>query len=308
VLFAWKEIGLQMVKTNTAGWLKLVEGYPWFTGEGHFPIRAYSEYMPPPRLGKRPYTEMDVSLFADNDPFGWHVTEVEEEYELQRGITDLLSQIEDQVVELGQGKPAFRIAGHERRNLMNNPYWPPELAAQAGNLPHERYVIFLSAALSRTQDDKGRTRWTFFGSSEQGPEHAFWKSFYSSPDQERPLSESLSPLLQILSEVYGEKCDAPGGLFDIGFRILPTETNPRFPYWHESNLPTWTQPLRINTDDIPDDMRYLLTFRPFSQLPEVVRKRYLSGQLVLMPFPGSLVFWQERGTCWHQSPAIRLVL
>jgi hypothetical protein len=83
VLFAWKEIGLQMVKTNTAGWLKLVEGYPWFTGEGHFPIRAYSEYMPPPRLGKRPYTEMDVSLFADNDPFGWHVTEVEEEYELK---------------------------------------------------------------------------------------------------------------------------------------------------------------------------------------------------------------------------------
>ena len=164
---------------KAAGWEKLVAGHPWFTGEGKYPIKAYSEFMPPPRLGKRPYTEMDVSLFADDDPFGWYITEVEEEYELQEGIANLLRQIADQVVKLGQGRPAFHIAGNNGRNLINNPYWPPELANRAGKLSHERYVILLPVALSRTQDDKGRTRWTFFGSSEQGPEQAFWKSFYS---------------------------------------------------------------------------------------------------------------------------------
>ena len=121
---------------------------------------------------------MDVSLFADNNPFGWHITEVEDEYEIRRGLADLVRQIENQVVELGQGKPAFNIGGHLGRKLINNPYWPAELAAQVGKLSHERYVILLPAVLSRTQDDKRRIRWTFFGSSEQGPEHAFWKNYY----------------------------------------------------------------------------------------------------------------------------------
>ena len=284
-----------MAQESAVGWLKLVEGFPWFTGEGRYPIRAYSEFMPPPRLGMRPYTETDVSLFTETDPFGWNITEVEEEFELRVGIAELSRKIEDQLVELGEGKPATRIAGHEGRNLRDNPYWPPELASRAGKLSHERYVIFLPIALSRTQDDKGRIRWTFFGGSEQGPEHAFWKSFYSSPNQERPQSESLAPILRILSEVYGEQCEGPGSLFDIGFRILPTEINPRFPYWHECDLPMWTQPLRVSDDTISYDMRYLLTFRPFNQLPEIVRKRYLAGQLVLLPFPGSLVFWGMPG-------------
>ena len=49
--------------------------------------------------------------------------------------------------------------------------------------------------------------------------------------------------------------------------------------------------MQVNQDNIPDDVRYLLTFKPFSRLPAVVRNRYLAGQLALIPFPGSLVFW-----------------
>jgi Peptidase family M28 len=284
-------VKVKMNNQNKVGWAKLVQGHPWFSGKGRFPIRAYSEFMPPPRLGKRPYTEMDVSLVADDDPFGWYITEVEEAHELRGGLEDLVRQIEGQVVELGQGRPAHHISGHQGRNLINNTYWPPELAARAGQLFHERYVILLSAAFSRTQDDKGRVRWTFFGSSEQGPEKAFWKSFYSAPDQELPVSESLSSLLQLLSEAYGERCGSPDDLFKIGFRILPTEIDSRFPYWHEPVLPAWTRNLTLNPDAVSTDVRYLLTFQPFGRLPEVVRQRYLAGQLALLPFPGSLVFW-----------------
>jgi hypothetical protein len=38
-------------------------------------------------------------------------------------------------------------------------------------------------------------------------------------------------------------------------------------------------------------VKYLLTFRPFQDLPAGVRRAYLAGRLHLLPFPGSLVFW-----------------
>jgi hypothetical protein len=273
------------------GWHELLQGYPWFAGEGGFPIAAYSEFMPPPRLGRRPYGEADPSLFAEDDPFGWYVTEIEEKYELQPDLTSLAHQILDQLIELGQGEPAYRIAGHRRRNLDNNPYWPPELAARAGQLPHERYVILLPLSLSRTQDDKARVRWTFFGGSEQGPELTFWKSFYSAPGEERPADEALAFLSRLLSTVYGETGLSPSTLHAAGLRILPTEPDSRFPYWHAHPLPSWSEALLWDEGSPMDGVRYLLTFRPFSRLPTAVRESYLAGQLVLLPFPGSLVFW-----------------
>ena len=207
-------------------WKTLVNGYPRFSGKDQYPIPAYSEFMPPPRLGLSPYDSLDNSLFSEDDLFGWYVSEVEEEHELQPGMSSLARQIVAEIVGLGQGKPAYRIAGHLGRNLEDNPYWPPELAARSGKLPHERYVVFLPLALSRTQDDKGRVRWTFFGGSEQGPERAFWRSFYSSPGQERPAQEALALLLGLLSLVYGGACDDRSGLRAIGFHILPTEVDP----------------------------------------------------------------------------------
>ena len=38
-------------------------------------------------------------------------------------------------------------------------------------------------------------------------------------------------------------------------------------------------------------VKYLLTFRPFGKLPKGVRQAYLAGELHLLPFPGSLIFW-----------------
>ena len=51
------------------------------------------------------------------------------------------------------------------------------------------------------------------------------------------------------------------------------------------------QAFYLGREHVTDDVRYLLTFRPFSLLPTEVRERYLAGQLVILPFPGSLVFW-----------------
>jgi hypothetical protein len=103
--------------------------------------------MPPPRLGRTPYGEVDTTLLAEADPYGWLVSEIEEEYELRPGLEHVTRQIMEHVLHLGQGQPEYHIAGHGRQNLENNPYWPPELAQRAGHLDHERYVALLPFAL-----------------------------------------------------------------------------------------------------------------------------------------------------------------
>ena len=139
-----------MAIANGAGWPQLMEGYPWFRGKGRFPLPAYSEFMPPPRLGRPPYGDVDSHLLTADDPYGWRISELEEEYELRPGLEHFAREILGALVRLGEGKTESRIAGHNGRNLQDNPYWPPELAASAGRLEHERYVVFLPLALSRT--------------------------------------------------------------------------------------------------------------------------------------------------------------
>ena len=280
-----------MPQTQPPGWKEIVKGYPWFVGNGCYPIPAYSEFMPPPRLGRRPYGAMDTGLFSEDDPFGWCVPEIEEEYELKPGLENIAQHVLKQLLELGENKSANHIAGHRRRNLENNPYWSPAIAARAGRLEHERYVTLLPLALSKTQDDMGRVRWTFFGGSEQGPERAFWKSFYFAPGQEMPRRESLAFISRLLQAVYGEKADDVAQLLQSGFRILPSDQNPGFPYWHIDPLPSWTQPFVVNNHASFENVRYLLTFAPFGSVPTIVQEKYLAGKLHLLPFPGSLVFW-----------------
>jgi hypothetical protein len=276
--------------SGPVGWQALLEGYPWFEGDKRYPIPAYSEFMPPPRLGHSPYNGIDSSLYNQADVFGWPVAEMEEEYELKPGLQMIANKVLEHLGRLGQGQIEPHLAGHKGENLKDNPYWPPELAANAGRLPAERYVIFLPLALSRTQDDLGRIRWTLFGSSEQGPERAFWKGFYQDPVHEIPTNDSLEFIYNILSSAYGVKVSDPQQLARIGFRILPTLTGMES-YAHGESLPSWTYPFLIHDEDPLEAFRYLLTFRPFSSLPANAKRRYLAGDLALLPFPGSLVFW-----------------
>jgi hypothetical protein len=274
-----------------SGWHRLIPRPDAFRGEGRYRIDAYSEFMPPPRVGWKPYGnhEPDPNLFDPADPFGWLVSEFEEELELKPGLAQVAKQVLGKLARLLDGNPD---TGLPRVHPTENPYWPPELAAEP-KLPQERCLALLPLALSRTQDDKGRVHWTLFGNSEQGPGRAFWQSFYSAPGEERPAEEGIAFFTRLLDAVFGKNVAGDEGLHRAGFRILPDD-DPPYPWWEEP-LPSWAGRFRLSERAPVSDVRYLLTFRPFGRLPAAVRKAYLGGQLCLLPFPGSLVFWGVPG-------------
>src|SRR5262249_37465082 len=77
------------------GWSKLIPRENCFQGSGAFRIDAYSEFMPPPRVGWKPYGPLPVNsyLFSSDDPFGWKVHEFDEALELQPGLHQIAKQL-----------------------------------------------------------------------------------------------------------------------------------------------------------------------------------------------------------------------
>src|SRR5258707_5110718 len=142
-------------KRNSApsidGWRALLTDWSWAKGEGRFPIAAYSEFTPPPRRCQKPYGARELqSPFRDNDSWGWHVAEHEQDKGLTPGVAIIARQLGKTIQALGSG---LNTHGIGQLHLDDNLYWPPALAARAGALAHERYVFLAPLALSMTQDD-----------------------------------------------------------------------------------------------------------------------------------------------------------
>ena len=93
---------------SATGWKQLLAGWPWFRGEGRFPLPAYSELMPPPYLVRKPYGGWDLNLLRDDDPWGWPVTEYEEALTLSPGFESIARQLLRQLVQLGSHQPHRR--------------------------------------------------------------------------------------------------------------------------------------------------------------------------------------------------------
>jgi len=56
-------------------------------------------------------------------------------------------------------------------------------------------------------------------------------------------------------------------------------------------VPPWAEQFVLGPREPLRGVKYLLSFRPFGKLPAAVQKSYLAGDVHLIPFPGSLVFW-----------------
>ena len=160
----------------------------------------------------------------------------------------------EHLVQLGHGRLPVGLAGHNQRNLAGNIFWPEELSSRQGHLENERYVSILPVSLSKTKDDKGRVFWTLFGASEQGPEKAFWKSFYGSPGKELPVSAFLSFMHWVFKNAYGIELKDTEHMRNLGFRILPSGDSFPFTYWSMKALPSWTGALILGDSEDPGDL------------------------------------------------------
>jgi hypothetical protein len=273
------------------GWKQLLDAAPWFREPESYPIAAYSEFMPPPREVGKPYRGYRVSALDEADLWGWPVSEWEEARQLRPGLAHVSDVVVHALSELAHGRP---VHGFPRTKLAGNPAWPP-LLAQKGPLAHERYLTLLPLALSRTLDDKGRVRWTVFGSSEQGPARAFWRSFFITPRRQAPAELGEGFIRRLLHTVHGMPLEELADLRKAGFRILPLEHHLAWPHWREEPLPAWTKPYLWTSNQRLGAVRFLLTFRPFAILPESIQQAYMREELHLLPSPASLLFWGTPG-------------
>ncbi len=257
-------------------------------GDGHFPIAAYSEFMPAPRIGRKPYGTWTFAALSETNPHRWQVTAREESQFLKPGLENIGAQLINDLVAVAAAKSANHIGA---AHLQDNPYWPAALAKGARGLQHERFAILSPLALSRTQDDKGRSRWTLFGGSDDGPSRGFWQSFYAGPDEEIPAARGRAMLGQLLGEIFDLPHAARKNLKAAGLSVLPDLVDPDFPHWSATPAPGWMNELLLADENDVSKVRYLVTFRPFSTLSMAIQDAYLAGRLHILPYPGSLVFW-----------------
>ena len=203
-------------------------------GEGQFPIAAYSEFMPAPHIGRKPYGTWALAALSQANPHAWQVSAREETQFLRPGLENTGAQLINDLVAVANGKAANHIGA---LHLADNPYWPVELAEGVKALRHEPFAILSPLALSRTQDDKGRSRWTLFGGSDDGPSRGFWQSFHSAPGQELPATRGKAMLGQLLSELFGLPPASLKNLKLAGLRILPDLVDEDFPHWSATSPP-----------------------------------------------------------------------
>ena len=168
-----------------------------YLGEGSFPLRAYSEAMPPPYVGIKPYAPErghGAATFGCSQSSGLDINEYEYAHDLAPGLDRIADHL---VLEIGK-----LVAGEShalpRALLEGNPAWPQQLqaAAHARKLGHDPVVVICPIALSRTQDDKGNDRWTLFGASHEGPGQPFWHDTDEA---------TLAKLIQALREAAGAR-------------------------------------------------------------------------------------------------------
>ncbi len=271
---------------RSAPWTEVFKGQAPFRGSNRFHINAYSEFMPPPRLGVNPCTgEIDRELLDPASPYVWRISEFQEICKLRPGLEHVAKTVLDAVATALAGG---RCKGMSKAELEGNPYWPP------APLPHKTRTLILPLALSRTQDDKGRVRWTLFGSSHLGPDTAFWRSFFTPEGEELPPEKGQAFLRKLLT-ASGDELPASGSLREAGLRLLTRAGDPSEADWPAPEIPSWAKELVANGDEIEQSsIKTLLTFRRFASLPEKLKEAALSGKTRIVPSPETMTFWNRR--------------
>ena len=239
-----------------------------FLGRGRFPVPAYSEFMPPPLVGIKPFAVPDQARAPAAtivcDERGLAIDEYEQAHELAPGLAKIANHL---CVELGK-LASGSIHEFSHTLLDGNLAWPESLvaAARAGRYPRHPFFVMQSLALSLTQDDKGNVRWTLFGASHAPTSVVFWRGFADS-DEER--------FLRLIAWASGDTPPPPDGLRVFG---------------PPADLPAFARTRLWRERESPDQIHSLFTLEPFGTLPDSLQQAFLGGNLRILPTPASHVF------------------
>lgn len=269
----------------TSSLASLIQESRAFFRRGIGPIHAYSEWMPPPFVGVKPSGAPDPFSVGSHEPVRWIIQQQEWLLELAPGLESIGRQMVHKIGALRHGDAHHFSQAH----LRDNPAWPASLREHSLRAGRRDGTLILPLAFSKTQDDKGRVRWTLFGLSHLGPAQAFWKSF------EAHLATLSGPEASSswVSFWLGKPEARLGELFAGDFGILPAQFA-RSSGWQE-DIPGELHRLVLENHHLVDHLRTLVTFRPFAALPEQVKARYFRGDLRLIPSPQSLIMWYHPG-------------
>ena len=268
------------------GWKRLLADGPWFSGEGSYPIAAYSEFMPPPRLGRKPYDGDPATLLDPADPWGWPVTEYEESLELQPGMVHVAEQLLGVLEHLGHCRPGHGIARNKLRVIS---------AGRRSCRSGARRRKSATCCSCRWRSCAHRTTRAgcagrFSAAATRAP--AGPSCAASSPRQARTAGRLGRGFLPpAVGGRLSRRRRRPSQPPRAGLRIIPARIMPCCQLVAEEPLPSWTTAYRWQPGQSLRGVRYLLTFCPFGRLPTAVRRAYLAGGLNLLPFPGSLLFF-----------------
>ena len=126
----------------------------------------------------------------------------------------------------------------------------PLLAARAGRACRPAAARALrraaAAGLSRTQDDKGRVRWTLFGGSEQGPARASGESFFTAPRRRScPTEQALASFAGCCARPTASREDDLADLRRPASASCREGTMPLPPSGRKARCPRWTKPFLL---------------------------------------------------------------
>ncbi len=263
------------------GWSALL-AEPWPRGE---PFPAYSEFMPAPLPVVKPSGATVGEARVDGDEHGWRITAREATHELEPGLDALAAALAPRLLGLVDGDAHTR--GLSRDLIDRNPYLP-DVALPAGPL-----VAVIGLALSRTQDDKGRVRWTLLGSSDLGPGPAFWAGFRAGPTSDDDDVTAAARLAALLAPIGITGARSVAALHRAGVRIVPAGADPLFA--DEVIPPALTRLVVDDAHAAAPAVRAVITFRPWARLPASLRRAARAGTIALVPSPVSLAFAGHRG-------------
>jgi hypothetical protein len=137
------------------GWDRLLADVPRYGKGNPYRIPAYSEMMPAPLIGWHPYGTGHPAPRRSEAPHAWLVSEREQVFQLGPGLRHIAARVLAALQRLDREQPS---RGINREKLQGNAYWPAELAALPGAIPHERYVTLMPLAFSKTQDGRQGAR------------------------------------------------------------------------------------------------------------------------------------------------------